>query len=358
MHSREGRLNIVDRHNGKSLIWHISARCNDGRPKRPRRLTRSLGPRIRQRVRKSRAAPRHTAHPSAEWNRRDQDIALQIIHGQKRLVRRADRRQHAVFSFVPCADDAVADPLRGAFGVGGFPDIKTAETDGLRNGRPQQLRTVAVPKREVLRSERRVAQILIAVVAGDVEVGKPYVAVAAARRDERDVPAIGRPCGRVIRRGMLCERHDLARVDIDDRDLEVIVLIRFERQPLPVRRPRRRGIILRRIGDLFDIAGIERHHVQIPIAVAVRGEGKPGAVRVQLWGDVVCVPGRDAGQTQVKRTEKKEMGVAVLFDRKERRLARRIDDPSRSRFDDLRLIRGDVCPLRFGLETRPKQETY
>jgi hypothetical protein len=52
------------------------------------------------------------------------------------------------------------------------------------------------------------------------------------------------------------------------------------------------------------------------------------------------------------------MGVSVLFDGKEGDLTGWVNHPNRSLFDDLRLVRGDVCGLRFGLDTCPEQETH
>jgi hypothetical protein len=91
----------------------------------------------------------------------------------------------------------------------------------------------------IFRCERGVAQILVAVIPGEIEVGEPDIAVAAAGRDERDVPAVGRPDGRMIGCGVLGHWEDRLRTVIDryNGDFKVVVYVRFKGKPFRVWRP-------------------------------------------------------------------------------------------------------------------------
>lgn len=97
------------------------------------------------------------------------------------------------------------------------------------------MRAVAVPKRGTLGGEGGVAQVLVAFIAGQVEVGQPGVAVAAAGGDEGHMAAIGRPGRGMIGGGMLRERNDLAALHVDHGDVEVVVLVGLKGEPLPIR---------------------------------------------------------------------------------------------------------------------------
>jgi len=80
---------------------------------------------------------------------------------------------------------------------------------------------------------------LVAVIAGEIEIGEPDVAVAAAGGDECHVPAIGRPDGRVVGCGVLGDWDDGLRAvtDRDDGDFKVIVCVCLKDEPLRVWRP-------------------------------------------------------------------------------------------------------------------------
>jgi hypothetical protein len=84
------------------------------------------------------------------------------------------------------------------------------------------------------RLRRRVAEVLVAVIACEVEIGEPDITIAAAGGDEGDVASIGCPGGGMIGGGVLGERDGFARSHVDDGNFEVVVEIGFEGEPLPI----------------------------------------------------------------------------------------------------------------------------
>lgn len=100
-----------------------------------------------------------------------------------------------------------------------------------------------------------------------------------------------------------------------------------------------------RIGDLFDLAAVQVHDVQVPDAVAVGSESESRALGAESRGDVVPFAGGDAGERVAVGLEGKEVGVAVLFDGKEDALA----------FAEGLGGQGRICDLRRGLHRLHRQ---
>ena len=98
------------------------------------------------------------------------------------------------------------------------------------------MRAVVIPDGMIFRCEGCVAQVLVAVIACEVEVCEPDVAVAAAGGDECHVPAIRRPDRRVVGCGVFGDGEDGlgAVIDRDNGNFKVVVGVGFKGKPLRV----------------------------------------------------------------------------------------------------------------------------
>jgi len=199
-------------------------------------------------------------------------------------------------------------------GESGRGDVQVMETIHLPG--PGQGRAIRRPGGVEIGAGGVAADIAEALVLGQIEVGEPDFALAAARGNKGHLAAEGRP-GRAVVGGWVIGQADgvAAICHRQDEHFQVFIQVGFVSQPAPIWRPGGAGFVRGGIGEAGDQAADDIELVQVPIAVAVGCEGDGGAIRAEGGGDIVPGAISEAREGQRLRggSQRGLVGVKVLI---------------------------------------------